>query len=244
MDRSLLQTFSDRLKYAMSEMHMSQGALAKKAGLAQPTIWRMVSGKAVGTSRIVDLAEALGVRTEWLANGVEPMYLPRSHQDKHSEVSNEREWSTIEPWDHHPPLTPDEVEVPFLKDIEFACGNGLIGDEDYNGYKLRFSKATLRRAGASTDGHGIICFPARGGSMEPVIPDGAIVAINTEDKKIIDGKLYAISEDGWKRIKLLYRTGPDTLSVRSYNSSEYPPEDKPLRNIEIIGRVFWYSVLL
>lgn len=135
------------------------------------------------------------------------------------------------------------MEVPFFKDIEFACGAGRTGDEDYNGYKLRFSKSTLRRIGASTDGHSIICFPARGNSMEPNIPDGTTVAVNTEDKKIIDGKMYAISEDGWKRIKLLYRTGPETVSIRSYNAAEHPPEEKPLGNIEVIGRVFWWSVL-
>ena len=85
---------------------------------------------------------------------------------------------------------------------------------------------------------------ANGDSMEPVIPDGTTVAINTEDKKIVDGKIYAITEDGWKRVKMLYRTGPDTVSVRSFNSVEHPAEDKPLNKIEIIGRVFWYSVLI
>lgn len=80
--------------------------------------------------------------------------------------------------------------------------------------------------------------------MEPAMPDGTTVAVNLEDKKIVDGKIYAINENGWKRIKLLYRTGPDTVSIRSYNSAEFPAEEKSLQDLEILGRVFWYSVLL
>jgi phage repressor protein C with HTH and peptisase S24 domain len=239
MQESTLKTLADRLNYAMHEMGMSQGQLAKVANMAQPTIWRIASGNAKGTTKIVDIANALGVRTEWLADGSGPMRAALAHQPPKAQ-----DHIGVKTWDRDTPLDDDEVEVPFLKDIEFACGDGRIGDEDYNGYKLRFSKATLRRIGASSDGHGIMCFPARGDSMEPVIPDGTTVAINTEDKKIVDGKVYAISEDGWKRIKMLYRTGPETVSVRSYNSAEHPPEEKPLNSIEIIGRVFWYSVLI
>jgi len=218
---------------------MTQGALAEAVGMAQPSVWKLASGGAKGSRKTVQIAQVLGVRPEWLSDGVGPM---RS-DSKESNIAPESEWGTIEVWDSKTPLRDDEVEVPFLKDIEFACGDGSYNEEDYNGFKLRFSKSTLRKIGASTDGHGILCFPARGNSMEPNIPDGTTVAINTEDKKIVDGKIYAISEDGWKRIKLLYRVGPDTVSVRSYNSVEHQPEDKPLEKIEIIGRVFWWSVL-
>ncbi|MBV8045118.1 helix-turn-helix transcriptional regulator [Pluralibacter sp.] len=232
-------TFSERLNQAMQERGMTQGALAEAVGMAQPSVWKLASGGAKGSRKTVQIAQVLGVRPEWLSDGVGPM---RS-DSKESNIAPESEWGTIEVWDSKTPLRDDEVEVPFLKDIEFACGDGSYNEEDYNGFKLRFSKSTLRKIGASTDGHGILCFPARGNSMEPNIPDGTTVAINTEDKKIVDGKIYAISEDGWKRIKLLYRVGPDTVSVRSYNSVEHQPEDKPLEKIEIIGRVFWWSVL-
>ncbi len=79
--------------------------------------------------------------------------------------------------------------------------------------------------------------------MEPFIPDGATVAINTLDKRIVDGKVYAINQDGWKRLKLLYRTGPDKLSIRSFNSEEHPPEEVELSNVEVIGRMFWSAML-
>ncbi|WP_227732349.1 XRE family transcriptional regulator [Yersinia proxima] len=235
-------TFADRLNLAMKEGGFTQGSLAEAVGMAQPSVWKLTSGKANSSRKSVQIARVLGVRPEWLSEGIEPMREDgvKPHHPE-STIPPESEWVGVKTWDKNTPLDDDEVEVPFLRDIEFACGDGSVSDEDYNGFMLRFSKATLRRIGANTDGSGILCFPARGNSMEPKISDGATVAINTDDKKIVDGKMYAINEDGWKRVKMLYRTGPGRISVRSYNKSEYPDEEKDLKDIEIVGRVFWWS---
>lgn len=227
--------FSERLGKAMSEAGYTQGSLAKAVGMAQSSVNKLLNG-ATGSRKTVEIASALGVSPEWLATGSGPM-------KKDGQVPDKSQWGTVDAWDSKTPLPDDEVEVPFLKDIEFAAGNGRITNEDHNGYKLRFSKATLRRVGANTDGSGVLCFPARGDSMEPNIPDGTTVAVNTIDKRIVDGKIYAISQNGWNRVKLLYRIGPDTVSIRSYNSAEHPPEDRPISEVEIIGRVFWWSVI-
>lgn len=63
------KTLAERLAKAMQERGMSQGALAKATGVAQPTIWRLVKGEAKGSTRLVDIARALSVSVEWLANG-------------------------------------------------------------------------------------------------------------------------------------------------------------------------------
>lgn len=235
-------TFADRLNLAMQEGGFTQASLADAVGMAQPSVWKLTSGNSKSSRKSVQIANVLGVRPEWLASGDGPMRDGSSrphHPD--STIPPESEWVGVKAWDKNTPIDDDEVEVPFLRDIEFACGDGSVSDEDYNGYMLRFSKATLRRIGANTDGTGILCFPARGDSMEPRISDGATVAINTDDKKIVDGKMYAINEGGWKRIKMLYRIGPDKVSVRSYNKVDHPDEEKSLNDIEIVGRVFWWS---
>ncbi|HAC8237286.1 TPA_asm: helix-turn-helix transcriptional regulator [Salmonella enterica] len=240
-----MKTFADRLNHAMNLVGMSNAMLGEAVGMSQPSIWKLTSGRSATTRKLVEIANALNVRPEWLSTGQGPMQndsLPRKVTEE-NQIPPESHWGRIEPWDSNTPIRDDEVEVPFLKDIEFACGDGRINDVDYNGFMLRFSKATLRRVGANSDGSGVLCFPAAGDSMEPVIPDGTTVAVNTNDKRIVDGKIYAINEDGWKRIKQLYRTGPETVSIRSFNNA-HPPEDKSLDKVEIIGRIFWYSVLL
>lgn len=232
-----MKTFAERLNAAMNMASLSQAQLAERVGISQPAVQKMASGKTTGSRKMVEIARALNVRPEWLSAGIGAMKV------SDDALPPENEWGTVDAWDKNTPLPADEVEVPFLKDIEFACGNGRIQDEDHNGFKLRFSKATLRRVGANTDGTGVLCFPAVGNSMEPLIPDGATVAINCNDKRIVDGKVYAVNQDGWKRLKMLYRVGPDRISLRSYNSQEHPDEEHPLSEIEIIGRMFWSSML-
>ncbi|MEM8201595.1 S24 family peptidase, partial [Morganella morganii] len=58
--------------------------------------------------------------------------------------------------------------------------------------------------------------------MEPVINNGTTVAVNTSDKKIVDGKIYAINQGGLKRIKLLHQTSANKIIIRSYNKIDYP----------------------
>lgn len=245
MNMKNLPTFAQRLIYAMNVARMSQGALAREAGMAQPTIWRLVSGNASSTKKIIEISRALKVNPEWLATGVGPMTSDREDVRHHpdSTIPPESEWGSVDPWDSRTPLSKDEVEVPFLKDIEFACGDGRVPEEDYNGFKIRFSKATLRRVGANTDGSGVICFPAAGNSMEPVIPDGATVAVDTNNKKIVDGELYAINQGGLKRIKQLYRRPGGKVTIRSFNREENDDEEALESELEIVGFVFWYSVV-
>lgn len=187
---------------------------------------------------MVELAHALNVRPEWLSSGIGSM---QGEGRKDSAIPPESEWGKIDAWDSKTDLPDDEVEVPYLKDIELACGDGSCIEDDYNGFKLRFAKSTLRKVGAQKDS--VLCFPASGNSMEPMIPEGTTVAINTNDKKIVDGKVYAISQDGWKRLKSIYRVSPTRIVIRSFNSEEYPDEEADIESVEILGRMFWTSTI-
>ena len=82
--------------------------------------------------------------------------------------------------------------------------------------------------------------------MEPVLPDGSTVGINTDAKTIVDGKVYALDHDGMLRIKRLYNLPSGGLRIVSYNRDEYPDEilqSYDTKKVRIIGRVFWHSVL-
>lgn len=239
-------TLAQRIKIAMRAANVTQAALAEKVGVSQAAIQKIASGKAKSSTKIVEIAAALGVRPEWLGEESGPMTEVKINagliQQPESNIGPESEWGSVSSWDHNTPLPADEVEVPFLRDIELAAGDGSFSDEDYNGFKLRFSKATLRRVGADTSGRGVICLPAHGDSMEPIIPDGTTVAVDTNNKKVVDGKIYAINQGGLKRIKQLYRMPGGKLNVHSFNreADEIAEESE----IEIIGKVFWYSVII
>nr|DAS68567.1 MAG TPA: Repressor protein CI [Caudoviricetes sp.] len=172
--------------------------------------------------------------------------LPRGWLDSQAELkqpeSNASILGLLAEWDNDTPLLPEDCEVPLYKEIRLSAGNGFSDDiADYNGYKLRFSKSTLRRRGINpTD---VVCVCADGNSMEPVFPDCATLGINTADKVIKDGKIYAVNHGGLLRTKILQKLPNNKIRIKSYNSEAYPDEEVAADEMNIIGRVFWWSVL-
>ncbi|MDH0291420.1 helix-turn-helix transcriptional regulator [Pseudomonas sp. GD04087] len=147
----------------------------------------------------------------------------------------------ISVWDDDTPLDEDEVEVPFLREVELAAGSGKTYIEETTKWKLRFGKFTLRRKGVQPEN--AVCVVVKGNSMEPVLPDGATVGVDRGATSIIDGKVYALKDDGMLRVKILHRLPGGKVRLRSYNRDEYADEDRDFSSIEVIGRVFWSSVL-
>lgn len=231
-----MNTLAERLQLVMDKMGKNQVELAALAGTSQVTISNILNGVTKSPRNGLQIAKALKISPEWLLNGTGEMAQPQIE-------SNVAETGSFDLWDRNTPLNDEEVEVPFYKDIRLAAGNGFADDiADYNNFKLRFSKSTLRKQGVQYEN--AVCVIADGNSMEPVIPDGTTVGIDLGNKTIRDGKIYAINHGGLLRIKLLYNMPNNQIKIRSYNTDEYDDEIADLNEVSVIGKVFWYSVLL
>ncbi|WP_328590425.1 S24 family peptidase [Veronia nyctiphanis] len=150
----------------------------------------------------------------------------------------------IEPWDSETGLDEDEVEVPLFTEVCLSAGPGAFPAPEVTGPKLRFARSTLTRKGIEPIN--AACAKVEGNSMEPVLPDSATIGVDTGNRTIKDGDMYAIDHDGMLRVKLIYRLPGGGLRLRSFNADEYPDEHYSKEEstaITIIGRVFWYSVL-
>ena len=64
---------SCRIKQRMADLGMTQDELAKLAGVSQPAVFKLLSGKTRRTTRLPEIAAALKVSLAWLADGAEPM---------------------------------------------------------------------------------------------------------------------------------------------------------------------------
>lgn len=231
-----MNTLAERLQFAMDKMGKKQVELAALAGTSQVTISNILNGVTKSPRNGLQIAKALKISPEWLLNGTGEMVQPKIE-------SNVAETGSFDLWDRNTPLNDDEVEVPLFQEIRLAAGNGFADDiMDYNNFKLRFSRATLRRQGVQYEN--AVCVVADGNSMEPVIPNGATVGIDTGNKTIRDGSIYAINHGGLLRIKLLYNMPNNQIKIRSYNTDEYDDEIADLNEVSVIGKLFWYSVLL
>jgi phage repressor protein C with HTH and peptisase S24 domain/DNA-binding XRE family transcriptional regulator len=179
---------------------------------------------------------------KYFARAEEILMCPKNQVEESS--SNAEYYGGVDTWDSDTPLSQDEVSLPFYTEVEASAGTGQFRVQENHGPKLRFSKSTLSRYNISPEN--AACIKVKGNSMEPVLPDGATVGVDTASTSIIDGKMFAIDHDGMLRVKMLYRMPGGGIRFRSYNSDEHPDEQytgDDLQYIRIIGRVFWSSVL-
>lgn len=251
---------SERIRAARRHAGLTQRELADKIGIAQTAISQLESGKTQRSTYLLAIASVCNVSSFWLAEGKGPMLrdpaaiealiqsgdisldvapeLARYAQDPGVSVALE----PIQAWDDDTPLEDDEVEIPFLREVELSAGSGRTVIERSSTAKLRFGKRSLRAHNVQFDQ--AVCVVVSGNSMEPVLPDGSTVGVNIGQTQIVDGKMYAIKHDGQLRVKVLYRVPGGGVRFRSFNQSEHPDEtytaeEMAAKSIEIIGRVFW-----
>lgn len=250
---------SERIKAARQHAGLTQRELAEKVGIAQTAISQLESGKTQRSTYLFQISEACAVSATWLANGTGEMIISDAKRALHAqhradweayEKGQDGEESTlpdvgvmpISVWDDQTPLDDDEVEVPFLREVELSAGSGRTVIERSTTAKLRFGKRSLRAHNVQFDQ--AVCVVVSGNSMEPVLPDGSTVGVNVGQKQVVDGKMYAIKHDGQLRVKVLYRAPGGGVRLRSFNQTEHPdetytPDEMAEKSIEIIGRVFW-----
>ncbi|CAH0525128.1 S24 family peptidase [Vibrio hippocampi] len=151
-------------------------------------------------------------------------------------------------WNGETPLAEDEVAVPLLSDDEMIVDDNVIrepkrGNKTY----LKFTKSMLYRYAIEPED--AICVTMLGKSMEPVLPQGCTLGINCGDQTLVDGSLYVLAHAGEVYIRKLYHLPGQGMRVVSINHTEYPAREYTRseisqQNITILGRVFWYSVIL
>ncbi|EAA6691744.1 helix-turn-helix transcriptional regulator [Salmonella enterica subsp. enterica serovar Kottbus] len=221
----------------MSASGLSQAQLAEMVGISQPAIQKMSSGKTSGTRKMVELANALKVRPEWLSSGVGEM-----RYQEGPEPSNIRESSlkaTV--WEDMNRDSEEFVEIPLLN-VSLSAGNGSCELEESSDFALVFRRYYLKKMGVSESAAKLV--RVSGQSMEPTLNDGDVVGVNTQDTAIRDGKTYAICQSDLLRVKTLIAT-PTSVIIRSINRDEYPDEvldrEDFQKNVRVIGRVFWSS---
>jgi len=236
-----MNTLKDRLEELMAEHGLTtQQQLADFAGVSKGLVGQWFNGSTgLGAKPLLAFGKKTRFSTQWLADGTGEKY--QSASPSKPIESNATAFAVVETWQDGTPLNDAECEVPFLKEVRLSAGSGAFEASDFNGYKLRFHESSLRRKGINPKD--VVCVSADGNSMEPVFPDGATLGVDTSQKHIKDGKIYAINHDGWLRTKILCRLPGNRIRIHSYNEEEHPDEEVDAADIQVIGRVFWWSVL-
>nr|DAO68866.1 MAG TPA: Repressor protein CI [Caudoviricetes sp.] len=229
-----LKEFKDRLRKARIEKNISQVELGRLTGESQSKIAALESGRNKKPTNTVQLAEILGVSAYWLETGKGEMH-PSPAQNEIKDIHRPMLWSSNDPLPED-----DYTFAPYMKEQAFCGGAGSFEIPDYNGFRLPFGRATLRRKSISPDN--VFCCTLTGDSMEEKIAEDAAIAVDAGEKTIRDGKIYAFRHGDLFRVKYLSRLPGGRVKIKSHNPA-YEDEEAGLEDIEVIGRVFWWSVL-
>lgn len=229
-----MNNLAHRLTQARERKGLTQGALAKLAGVSQGTIGNLEAGLRNSARKILEIAEALEVDPTWLANGKGSM--------------------TPEPGGAAP------AGSPFIQDE----GAGIDGRPVRGGDRpdtIAIPRVKLRlRAGVSNyetepdlgdDGHELIPTPVieqlqldpanllavrvRGESMEPMLFEDDVVIIDKSDIKPISREVYAVNVDGESCVKQLIHKGGQWY-LHSLHEDHGPVNVKSAQ-VSIVGRV-------
>ena len=260
VNNSFMTDALSRVEQKLSDLGWTWADFARALNTTDQRVYNWKK-RGIPKSEIDRIADALDCSTDWLLRGVDVVYRDaKTGKQTHLLEIKDSKRGSYEPgasdeleffghmdaWDSSTPLDPDEVELPLFREVELAAGGGATQVIENHGAKLRFAKSTLSRAGVPQEA--AACAFIKGNSMEPVMPDGTTVGVNTADAEIRDGEIYAIDHDGMLRVKYLHRKPGGGIKIVSQNAVEHPTEEYTAQdvidnNIRIIGRVFWWSVL-
>lgn len=216
------ETLADRINAAMNAANMSQGALAKASGVAQPTIWRLTSGNAQGSTKIVEIANALGVRSEWLSTGTGPM-----------RADGQQPAAPVV-------LTPSDVYRVDVLDVQASAGPGTMLSADLV-ETIRAIEYTPEKGRAlfnSIPSESVKVITVRGDSMEGTIDPGDEIFVNVGVRGFDGDGIYVFVFGNTMHVKRL-QMHKDRILVISDNAKykEWYIEDGELDKFHIMAKV-------
>lgn len=126
--------------------------------------------------------------------------------------------------------------LPLLRDPAAAGPGREIAERDVESWvAIHRSQTRGRRVGE------IVCVRLSGHSMEPVLPHGSIVAVDTSRRMpdLRRRRAFLVSLAGEVTAKLLRRAGPG-VEITAYNVELWLPRTLSWGAVDILGSIIWW----
>jgi len=139
----------------------------------------------------------------------------------------------------------DVLYIKWYKETRLAAGSGITVEEDGEVKNLAFREDWLREHGLNPKK--VVAVHADGPSMGPRIQPKDLMLVNTAEKDVQNGNVYAFIEETKTgrlgRVKRLFNARNGALRIVSdFSSPEFPEETvqpEHRDSVYIIGRVVW-----
>ncbi|MGC6358760.1 XRE family transcriptional regulator [Bisgaard Taxon 45] len=199
-----MNKLSARLLSLMEEKGISQAELARRIGIKQPSVYKILSGETRNPTKILEIATALGVDPNWLKTG---------------EGSREVSLVVSEPNAEH------KVKVDHLS-VSAIAGYHGFNNSDYPDVirSIYFSENGLLEIVGKKTTQGLYLINVPTDSMSPTINKGDIVFVDVSINAYVGEGVYVFDLNGETYIKRLQRIPTGVIRALSDNPL-YPPFD-------------------
>jgi len=241
---------------------MSESEFARKCKVPLSSMRKYLAGSMPGIDRANHIANNLGVSLSWLATGEGPMELPDWQREAHDEMVQDVVFGDQDAYTRRRnrliatlelvgaaksegiQAIMDEFAMIPVYDVRAAAGHGAALDDEQVVSRLAFRWDWLSKEGLKSKG--LAAITAAGDSMEPTVPDGSVLLVDTDDDYPRDG-IYVLRLDGGLVVKRLQRLQDGLVRVKSDNAAYDPvdvnvtqfTEPPHMESFRIIGRVVW-----
>ena len=241
--------FGERIEAAMKHLGWGPTDLAKASGVAMATISALVrraSDRSDYKEALVQGFPASKISHEWLRSEVGEMEVAEPTQEPPRPIGAPARTPTMQPilaWEHPDDLPEGEfVLIPRLG-IHLSAGNGYeqVEIEFLDKQPQAFRADWIRKKHLKPKK--LASMIADGDSMEDRIQHGDALVVDTSQKDVVDGKVYALWYDGGERVKRLYRLPGGILRIQSDNTKYPEIEVQPseMEHVRIIGRIVYVA---
>jgi len=190
--------------------------LARKAGISPSGLSRYLAGGEPSRRVLVALADAAGVRIDWLARGVGAI---RDGDTPPLPGSTLRLLPLMPGHDRHPKTGKPQSDFT----AQAFCYKWL----NDNGLDITSLKVMT----------------VRGDGMAPTLCNGDTVLIDTQDRDIEDGRIYLLNESGNMLLRRLHVEAGNRIRALADNPQHHAFV-QDATEIEIVGRVVWRGSVL
>lgn len=225
---------ANRLKRAIKGIGTAKQA-AERAGVPLGTLNAYLAGREMKFSNAAAIADATGVRLEWLANGQGPM---RPGQSGFAERPADFQGK---PLDGAPAGT---VPIPRY-DARASAGIGTPLDAGWMVEKVLFPADFIRSKLRRNADH-LALIDCSGDSMEPTLHHGDQLLVDTSVQDLRSGAIYILRVGGSLLAKRVQPRLDGTVMIISDNTRYQPELVTPSESspLDIVGEVVWRGGLM
>lgn len=138
---------------------------------------------------------------------------------------------------------PDFVRLPLYNDVHASAGPGTVPASEQADGVVAFTRRFLSNQGARPDHCSVIW--ARGTSMKPTIPDGALLVVDHSQREVEHGCIYVFNVSDRLLVKRARWRLDGRLELVSDNADEgYPVETfgaESVDQLRVVGRVVYFG---